>query len=80
LIVFFIRVCPSIHGQQMIEKFCGVTNIDSGKKVYHKNIAKLPNIKNKKLIFIDNNKKTNHIANISKIKGIECCCMTQCLK
>ena len=80
MIVFFIRVCPSIHGQQMIEKFCGVTNIDSGKKVYHKNIAKLPNIKNKKLIFIDNNKKTNFIANISKIKGMECCCMTQCLK
>ena len=61
----------------MIEKYCGVTNIDSGKKVYHKNIAKLPNIKNKKLIFIDNNKKTNFIANISKFKEMGGNRMTQ---
>jgi nucleoside-diphosphate-sugar epimerase len=52
------------------KKFHGIINIGSGKKVYLKNIAKLLNIKNKKLIFIDNNKKTNLIANISKIKRI----------
>jgi nucleoside-diphosphate-sugar epimerase len=52
------------------KKFCGIINIGSGKKVYLKNIAKLLNKKNKKLIFIDNNQKTNLIANISKIKGI----------
>ncbi len=52
------------------KKFCGIINIASGKKVYLKNIAKLLNKKNKKLIFIDSNKKTNLIANISKIKRI----------
>jgi nucleoside-diphosphate-sugar epimerase len=52
------------------KKFCGIVNIASGKKVYLKYIAKILNIKNKQLIFIDSNKKTNLVANISKIKKI----------
>jgi nucleoside-diphosphate-sugar epimerase len=46
------------------KKFCGIVNIASGKKVYLKYIAKILNIKNKQLIFIDINKKTNLVANI----------------
>jgi nucleoside-diphosphate-sugar epimerase len=52
------------------KKFCGIVNIASGKKVYLKDLAKILNINNKKLIFIDSNKETNLVANISKIKKI----------
>jgi nucleoside-diphosphate-sugar epimerase len=50
------------------KKFCGTINMASGKKVYLKDIAKLLNTKNKKLVFIDNSNKTSLIANIDKIK------------
>jgi nucleoside-diphosphate-sugar epimerase len=52
------------------KKFCGTINIGSGKKIYLKDIAKLLNKKNKKLVFVDNSIKTSLIANISKIKRL----------
>lgn len=53
------------------QKFCGVLNLGSGKKVYLKDIAKIIAKKyHKKIIFKDNKKLTSLIADNKKLKKI----------
>lgn len=53
------------------KKFCGIINIASGKKMYLKNIALFISRKCKKKIkFIDSNKTTSLVADISKFKKL----------
>ena len=53
------------------KKFNGIINVASGNKFYLKNIArKMAKKKNKKLFFLNNNKETSLVADISKLKKL----------